>query len=252
VVSVPAPGYFDAASHQQLGPMVRNQVGQEVSAFFGYKVVGLFRSDQEVAEAPAQDGAAPGRFRYQDTNNDDKITAADRTFLGSPNPDFTYGINLSAKYRRIDLSGILYGSQGNQAINAIKVQTNFFGTYVGAKSNLLLNAWSPENPNSDIPKIESQNSFSTAGVFNSYFMEDASFLKLRTLMLGYSLDNTSLLEKIRIKKARLYLQAMNLFTLTKYTGLDPEIEGSSSSFGIDWSNYPNNEPVYLIGVNVSF
>lgn len=252
VVSVPAPGYFDAASHQQLGPVVRNQIGQEVSAFFGYKVTGLFRSDQEVAEAPAQDGAAPGRFRYQDTNNDNRITAEDRTFLGSPNPDFTYGINLSAKYKRFDLSGILYGSQGAQAVNAIKVQTNFFGTYVGAKSNVLRNAWSPENPNSDIPKIESQNSFSTAGVFNSYFVEDASFLKLRTLMLGYSLDNTSLLEKIRIKKARLYLQAMNLFTFTKYTGLDPEIEGSSSSFGIDWSNYPNNEPVYLIGVNVSF
>lgn len=252
VISVPPPGYFDAASHQQLGPIVRNQIGQEVSSFFGYKVLGTFKSEQEVAEAPAQDGAAPGRFRYQDTNGDGSITAADRTFLGSPNPDFTYGINLGAKYRRFDLSAILYGSQGNQAVNAIKVQTHFFGTYVGAKSNVLRDAWSPENPGSDIPRIENQNSFSTAGVFNSYFMEDASFLKLRNLMIGYSLDDSPILEKIRLRKARLYLQAMNLFTLTKYSGLDPEIEGGSSNFGIDWSNYPNNEPVYLLGVNISF
>ncbi|GAA4438206.1 TonB-dependent receptor [Ravibacter arvi] len=252
VVSVPSPGYFAAASHQQLGAIVRNEIGQEVSSFYGYKVLGTFKSDQEVTEAATQDGAAPGRFRYQDVDGDHKITSADRTYLGSPNPDFTYGVNLTGQYRQFDLSAIFYGSQGAQAVNAIKVQTHFFGTYVGAKSNVLRNAWSPENPNSDVPKIENQNSFSTAGVFNSYFVEDASFLKLRSLTLGYTVNNNSLLEKIKMKKARFYLQAMNLFTLTKYSGLDPEIEGSSSSFGIDWANYPNNEPVYLLGVNISF
>lgn len=252
VVRVPNPGYFDAASHQQLGPIVRNQVGQEVSAFYGYKVLGLFQSDADVAASPTQTGAAPGRFRYEDVNGDNQITPADRQFLGSPNPDFTYGINLSLKYKKFDFSAIFFGSQGNQAVNGLRVQTDFFGTYVGAKSNRLLDAWSPENTNTNIPRIEGQNSFSTASVFNSYFMEDASYLKLRTLSLGYNLGNMALLQRAKIRNFRIYAQAMNLFTLTKYTGLDPELDGASSSFGIDWANYPNNEPVYLLGVNLSF
>nr|WP_295923112.1 TonB-dependent receptor [uncultured Dyadobacter sp.] len=252
VVSVPQPGYFDAASHQQLGPIVRNQVGQEVSAFYGYKVTGLFRNEAEVTAAPTQNAAAPGRFRYMDVNGDGKIDPSDRTFLGSPNPDFTYGVNLSMKYKRLDFSAIFFGSQGNQAVNAIRVQTDFFGTYVGAKSNRLLNAWTPENTDTDIPKIEGQNSFSTAGVFNSYFVENASFLKLRTVSAGYNFGNLPLLQWAKFKNLRVYAQAMNLFTITKYTGLDPELDGSSSSFGIDWANYPNNEPVYLLGLNLSF
>ncbi|WP_236974136.1 SusC/RagA family TonB-linked outer membrane protein [Membranihabitans maritimus] len=252
VISVPDPGYFDAASHQQLGNIVRNQVGQEVSSFFGYEVIGLFQSETDVESSPEQSGAAPGRFKYKDVNADGVISEEDRTFLGSPNPDFTFGLNLSASYKNWDLSTNLYSSIGNEAVNAIKVQSNFFGTYTGAISRDLLNAWSPENPNSNIPVIESQNSFSTAGVFNSYFMEDASFLKMRSLILGYTFDNHSLQKIANFSKFKLYVQALNLLTVTNYSGLDPEIEGNTSNFGIDWSNYPNNEPAFLFGVNLSF
>jgi TonB-linked SusC/RagA family outer membrane protein len=251
VVDIPGTGYFDAGSQQQLGNMVRNQVGHPVSSFYGYEVVHLFKDDEEVAKAPTQTGAAPGRFRYRDIKADGKIDADDRTFLGSPNPDFTYGVNLGVNYKGFDLSAIFYGSQGNEVINSLKVNTHFFGTYVGGKSNDLLNAWTPENPNATIPKVESANNFSTSGVLNSFFVEDGSYLRLRSLAIGYTLSPT-LLRKYGISKLRLYCQTTNLFTITKYSGLDPELGGSSSNFGIDYGNYPNNQKTLLFGVNLSF
>ena len=122
-------------------------------------MIGLFKNDAEVTSSPTQTGAAPGRFKYEDVNADGKIDASDRTFLGSPNPDFTYGLNLGVTYRNFDFSTVLYGSQGNEIYNTGRSFTHFFSTYVGAKSNDLLNAWTPENPNSSIPKIESTGSF---------------------------------------------------------------------------------------------
>lgn len=252
VKSVPDPGYFDASSHQQLGVIVRNQEGQEVSSFYGYDVIGLFQDQEEIDQAPTQDGAAPGRFRYRDVNNDGVINADDRTFLGSPNPDFTYGINLALQYKGFDVSTILYGSQGNHAVNTVPVYTHFFGTYVGAKSNALFNAWTPENTNTLVPRIENQNSFSTAAVFNSYFVEDASYLRMRSLILGYTFKPSGIINRLNVQKLRLYLQGANLFTITGYSGPDPELTGSSASFGIDAGTYPNNQRSFLLGLNLTF
>ncbi|CAL1519058.1 TonB-dependent receptor [Chitinophaga sp. MM2321] len=251
VMDIPGTGYFDAGSQQQLGNMVRNQEGHPVSAFYGYEVMHLFRDDDEVNKAPTQTGAAPGRFRYSDVNGDGKIDAADRTFLGNPNPDFTYGVNLGINYKGFDLSAIFYGSQGNEVVNALKVNTHFFGTYVGGKSKDLLDAWTPENTGATIPKVESANNFSTSGVLNSFFVEDGSYLRLRSLSLGYTL-NPAVLQRIRMERLRIYCQATNLFTITKYSGLDPELGGSSASFGIDYGNYPNNQKTVLVGINLSF
>lgn len=251
VMDIPGPGYFDTGSQQQLGNMVRNQEGHAVSSFFGYEVLGLFKNDAEVTESPTQTGAAPGRFKYKDLNGDAKIDANDRTFLGSPNPDFTYGLNLGINYKGFDFSTIFYGTQGNENINAIKVNTHFFGTYTGGKSNDLLNAWTPENTGSKIPKVESANNFSTSRVLNTFFVEDGSYLRLRSLILGYTLK-PALLEKYRINKLRIYCQGTNLFTVTKYSGLDPELGGNSSGFGIDYGNYPNDIKNFLFGINLSF
>ncbi|MEO6000652.1 MAG: TonB-dependent receptor [Chitinophagaceae bacterium] len=251
VVDIPGPGYFDAGSQQQLGNLVRNQETHAVSSFFGYEVLGLFRDDADVSKSPAQTGAAPGRFRYKDINGDNKINADDRTFLGSPNPDFTYGVNLGVNYRNIDFSAILYGSQGNEIVNALKVNTHFFGTYVGGKSNDLLNAWTPQNTETSIPKVESASNFSTSGVLNTFFIEDGSYLRLRSLIVGYTF-NEAMLKKFRMNRLRIYFQAANLFTITKYSGLDPELGGGSSSFGIDYGNYPNNQKNLLVGLNFSF
>jgi TonB-dependent starch-binding outer membrane protein SusC len=257
VVKIPDPGYFDV-SGSRIGNLVRNQVGHPVGSFYGYEVAGLFLDDADVTKSPEQTDAAPGRFKYRDVNEDGEITPEDRTFFGDPNPDFTYGVNLSATYKGFDFATIFYGSQGNDNINFVRYYTDFFGTSEGkGKSNVLKSAWTPQNQGAKTPVAEYVSTFSTNGVFNSYYLENGSFLKLRSLVLGYSL-NSSLLKRYNIKKIRVYVQAANLFTLTKYSGLDPELTGSlggaqaSSAFGVDYGNYPNNQKTFLFGVNVTF
>ena len=258
VIDIPGSGFFDV-SGSRIGNLVRNQEGYPVSSFFGYEVIGLFRDSADIANSSIQNAAAPGRFKYRDINNDKSITPADRTFFGSPNPDFTYGINLRVNYKNFDFSTIFYGSQGNKILNHVRWWTDFFGSFAGAKSNDLLNAWTPTNTNTKTPKVEQSNNFSTSGVANSYYMENGSYLKLRSLIIGYTIK-PSTLRKLRINRFRIYAQAANLFTITKYTGLDPEISASginssnnqSASFGIDYGNYPNNQKNFLLGVNLSF
>jgi TonB-linked SusC/RagA family outer membrane protein len=257
VVRIPDPGYFDCAG-TRMGDMVRNQVGHPVGSFFGYEVIGMFKSDEEVLNSPAQTDAEPGLLKYRDVNGDDEITPEDRTFFGNPNPDFTYGLNLGINYKGFDFSAIFYGSHGNEVMNWVRNYTEFFGSSQGkGKSNKLKDAWTPENPNSTTPKAQINSSFSADGVINSYYLENGSFMKLRSMILGYSIP-TSTLERLKISEFRIYLQASNLFTITKYSGVDPELGGSlegtesSSSFGIDYGNYPGNQPTYLIGVNVKF
>ncbi|MEZ4969701.1 MAG: TonB-dependent receptor [Flavobacteriaceae bacterium] len=251
VKRIPDPGYFDTGFHQQLGNMVRNMEGEAVSSFFGYDVIDLFDSDEDVNSSPTQSGAAPGRFKYRDVNGDNVINIDDRTIIGDPNPDFTYGITFGLNYKGFDFSTMLFGSQGNDAINTVRTYTDFFSTYVGAKGNRLLNAWSPQNMDTNIPRIETANSFSTAGVMNSYFVEDASFLRMRSLILGYSF-NPDIIDQLGLNKFRVYVQGSNLFTITNYSGLNPELTGSSSSFGIDYSTYPTNQPTLALGLNLTF
>lgn len=251
VVDIPDPGYFYSGSGYAIGSIARNEEGHPVSSFYGYKIIGLFGDDAEVASAPTQTGAAPGRFRYQDTDGDGEITAEDRVHLGHPNPDFTYGLTLGLEYKGFDLSGVFYGSQGAELFNAVKAYTHFMQAYKEQKSRDLLNAWTPENKNTNIPKIETISTLSTNGASNSFFVEDGSYFRLRTLMLGYTFD-PSLLDKFGISRLRVYSQASNLFTITKYSGPDPELGGSSSAFGIDHGAYPNNEFSLIFGLNLSF
>lgn len=257
VIRIPDPGYFDTFS-TRTGYVVRNQEGHPVGSFFGYNVIGLFQSDTDVSNSPPQTDAAPGMLKYEDVDGDGTITPSDRTFFGDPNPDFTYGLNFSLAYKGFDFSSILYGSQGNDIMNYVRTYTEFFGSSQGkGRSNALLNAWTPENTNSTIPKAQLNSSFSADGTINSYIMENGSFLKLRSVILGYTIE-PSVIQKYGISKLRIYLQATNLFTLTKYTGLDPELTGSaggnqaSASFGIDRGNYPSNQKNFIIGVNVNF
>ena len=182
---------------------------------------------------------------------DGEITPEDRVFFGSPNPDFTYGLNLGLTYKGFDLGAIFYGSKGNEALNNTRWFTDFFGSFPAQKSKRLLNAWTPDNTGSGIPKIEAAGSFSTNGVPNSYYMEDGSYLRLRSLVLGYTF-NPSSLRKAGMNRLRVYLQAVNLFTITKYSGLDPELTGAAASFGVDFGNFPNSQRNFLVGVNLSF
>ncbi len=246
----------------------RLQPGVPVGSFYGYQVIGLFQSQADIAKSPTQDAAAPGRFKYKDVNNDGKIDANDRTFFGNPNPKFTAGLNISINYKHFDFATFFYASAGNEILNNVRASTDFPQTFGNAMSRRvalqsatlindageLTNILDPTahvaNPNSTIPILERQSNFSNAAVLNSYRLEPGSFLKNKSLTLGYTIPEKNL-QRLHIDRFRLYVQAVNLFTITKYTGLDPEIGGSNTLFGVDGSNYPNNQKVFYVGLNIA-
>ncbi|GGF46369.1 SusC/RagA family TonB-linked outer membrane protein [Echinicola rosea] len=257
--------YFDQEGRRFNGSnIIRNQVGHPVSEFYGYQVIGFWNSEQEISDANAsaaeatgdseaiyQDGIGLGRFKYQDTDGDGIITPDDRTPLGNPNPKFTYGINLGLEYRNWDFSMFLYGVSGNDIWNNVKWWTDFYSSFQGAKSHTALyDSWTPENMNATAPIQETTGSFSTAGVPNSYFVENGSYLRARQTQIGYTFDQ-AFLDRYRIGGLRLYAQAANLFTITNYSGLDPEISGGTTSFGIDEGQYPNQRQ-FIFGLNLTF
>jgi TonB-linked SusC/RagA family outer membrane protein len=242
--------YFDVGFSGRIGGgQVRNAVGQPVSAFYGYKVIGLFNSADEVSKSPLQSGAGPGRFKYADLDGNDTINTLDRAFIGNPNPDFTYGFNARIFYKAFDFEALFYGVQGGQALNFTRWFTDFYPSFAGiGKSARVLNAWTPTNTNTDIPRFENVSNFSTNGQLNSYYVEDASYLRLRTVKLGYTLP-ASLLNRIKVDKLRLFVQGTNLFTITNYTGTDPEVSGVDTNFGIDVGNYPANRQ-FMFGLTL--
>ncbi|MFC3417306.1 SusC/RagA family TonB-linked outer membrane protein [Algoriphagus hitonicola] len=231
---------------------IRNQVGQSLSAFFGYKQIGLFQSAEDVASHADQQGAAPGRLKFEDINGDGVITPDDRTFLGSPVPDFTGGLNFSVGYKGFDVAAYFYTSIGNEVWNQSRWFTDFFQTFEGAAiSERLKNSWTPENPNATVPIVERTTNFSTSEQANSYYIEDGSYLRLQNVTIGYTLPE-ALLDKYNLQRARIFAGANNLFTLTGYSGLDPAVGGSAdTTFGIDIGNYPVTRG-YTFGVNLSF
>ncbi|MCO5936330.1 TonB-dependent receptor [Mucilaginibacter sp. RB4R14] len=254
------------------GSVVYNQVGGSIGQFYGYKVQGYWNTQAEIDALNAkqkpdlfgsvpvyQTDAAPGRFRYDDVNGDGRITDADRTKIGNPTPDFTYGVNLNVAYKGFDLGAILYGSHGGDIYNTVKYWTNFYGSQTGNKSlDLLNNSWDPtktaaQNANAKTPVIEKTTNFSTADAINSYYVESGSFLKLKSVIVGYTFA-PNLLKSVGVDKLRVYVQGTNLFTATKYSGLDPELQAADgrNSQGVDLGNYPNNERRFIFGVNLSF
>ncbi len=271
-----APGvkYFDGPSYGsgRLGNTVtRNQVGHPMSAFFGYKVIGLWQNQSEInaADAEAQKvtgsatatfqsgGEHPGEFRYADVNNDGQITDADRTFIGNPNPSVTYGLNLNVSYRNWDLTAFFYGSAGNDIYNYVRWWLDFYPGFAGAGIGAdVLKSWTPSNTNTNFPIFEDRGTFSTNQVNNSFYIEKGSYLRLKNLELGYTFRKGSL-SKAGIDHLRIYVQGLNLLTITKYDGLDPEISGVSggsvydTNFGVDYGNYPNVKQL-LVGINLGF
>lgn len=261
--------YFD-----DLYGIVRNEVGHPISSFFGYKVIGLFQDEADVTKSPVQLDAAPGRFKYADTNGRDaagKLTGkpdghiddADRIHYGNPHPDFTLGINIGISFKNFDFSTFLYGSFGNDVLNFVRAGNDIksFPDGLGpASKTALYDSWTPERRNAHAPKAEVIANFSNGAYQSiplSYPMEKGSYLRNKSLMLGYTFSRNTL-DKIKVEKLRIYIQAVNLFTLTKYQGLDPELANSGalswqstkSVFGIDQGNYPNNQQQFLFGLTI--
>lgn len=259
VLSLP-PGtqYYsaNATGSSRIGAFTRMQPGQAVGAFFGYKVIGYFKDAADVAASPTQSGAAPGAFKFADINGDKTIDVNDRTYIGNPNPKFTYGFNIGATWKQLDFSAFFYGSYGNDVFNYVKYWIDFPQVFEGAVSkDLITNSWSPTNLNPKYPQITTVSSFSNTTQVNSWYIEDGSYLRLKALNIGYTIA-PAVLHKAGIDRLRIYVSGTNLFTITKYTGLDPELQGSNLSdqtnIGIDFGNYPANQKTYIVGVNLTF
>ncbi len=265
ITKIPSPGYFDFGFSRD-NDIVRNEVGHPIGAFFGYQTDGIYQSDTLAKSGATYAGAKAGSFIYKDVNKDGKIDASDRTWLGNPNPDFTYGINMSAAYKGFDFTLVLYGSQGNKDFNYVKYWTDFYSTFQGGKNLDLYNKaaivvnGTVTNPGATLPAASFSQALGSSTV-SSFYVENGSFLKCRVAQLGYTF-RPQMLQKVGIDKLHLYIQGTNLFTITKYSGLDPEIVPSlnvngsttnqSAAFGIDYGAYPNNQKQYIVGINLTF
>jgi len=242
--------FFDSGG-SRIGSFNRNQVGRSMGEFYGYNVIGLFQNDGEVSGAPAQDGAEAGFFRYEDIDGNNVIDDDDRMFIGNPNPDFTYGLNLAFGWKGFDLTGFFYGSQGNDIFNYNKWWLDFWPSFQGQKStDLLYNSWTPTNTGASTPKASNKSNFSTNAESTSYYVEDGSFLRLKNLQIGYTFPK-SMVGNV-FSNVRIYVQGINLFTVTKYSGLDPELASFNDTFqGVDEGNLPATKQ-FLIGINLGF
>lgn len=219
------------------GAVTRTEVGRAISEYYGRRVTG-FDSN--------------GRFTYQDVDGNGTIDDDDRTYIGSPHPDFTYGLNLNAGYKGFDISAFFSGSQGNDAYNYQKIFTDFPTFFNGNRSTRVLDSWTPSNTNATLPAL-SQSITNAETQPNSYFVEDASFLRLKNLQVGYSFDE-NIIDVLGLDMLRLYVQGTNLFTITDYQGFDPEvISNDNLSLGVDGPNpvFPLAQ-ILTIGINTKF
>jgi TonB-linked SusC/RagA family outer membrane protein len=223
--------------------------GQPVSVFYGWVADGLFRSQAEVDAHATQAGKGLGRIRYQDLNGDGRIDDQDRTYIGSPHPKWQGGVNLSAQYKGFDFSMFTSGTFGNKIYNSIARLTDF--TYFAANfGQNTLNAWTPENPDSNIPALNLNNPNDELRA-SSYFVQSGSYVSIKSLVLGYTLPK-NLLAKLGNTQVRVYVQGQNLFVFTKYPGMDPEIGARGVlDLGIDSQVYPHARGINF-GVNASF
>jgi TonB-linked SusC/RagA family outer membrane protein len=250
-----APFYGNRAFDLQF--MTITKEGEPISSFYGFDIEGIFRDQAEVdafLEGVDQEGARPGTFRYRDVNNDHVINDLDRTIIGSPHPDFTYGFNVNVAYKNFELSLTGTWVQGNEIFNATKFFTDFWN-FNGNRSTRLLRAWTPENPDTDIPQLNS-NTIVRESQESTYYIEDGSFMRIRNIQLSYNLPKKILGNALA--SAKVYVIGQNVFTATKYSGLDPEINlqnftdpKANRGLGVDRGAYPIPRTI-SIGFTASF
>jgi len=211
--------------------------------FYGYKTDGLFQTFDEVAAGPAQSGAQPGDIRFVDMNKDGIINASDQTKIGDPFPDFTMGWNLNMEFKNFDFTAFTYASVGNDVYSAYERNANFSNKYRG-----VLARWTGPGTTNDArnPRYSFTDANSNIRVSDRY-VEDGSFIKLKNIQLGYTFP-ASVTKKI-FSRLRIYAQVKNAFTLTKYTGYDPEISGGILDTGIDRGAYPQAR-TYSFGLDI--
>ena len=225
--------------------------GEPMGVYYGYVCDGIFQTAEEVANHATQTGAAPGRLIYRDLDGNGVINDNDRCIIGDPNPDLSMGLNLSFKYRAFTLDAFFAGDFGFDIQNHMKRQllSMNYGNLATNRGHDILNAWSPTNTGSSIPALSLTDDNNEAR-FSTYYVENGSYMKMKYLKLSYSLPKT-LISKIGATNLDVYGQVENVFTITDYTGLDPEILPGEYGAHIDNGAYPRPR-TFTLGLNLQF
>lgn len=235
--------------------VIKNEDGQLISQFFGYRTNGLFQNWEEVYSHTDQYGnllqpdAQPGDIRYVDMNHDGALTDADKVYIGNPYPDLMLGFNLGLSWKGIDFLANFYGTFGNDVFNQEKKRYSGLSgenVYAGTYEK----AWHGEGTSNDIPRLSASDLNQNYSRVSDFYVEDGSYMRCKLLTLGYTLPASFM----RDYKLRFYVSAQNLFTITKYKGLDPEValaSGSPIDTGRAWAQYPIPK-TFIFGIDLSF
>lgn len=240
-----------AQLYDNSGEFYRAQDGFPIGYFWGLKTAGIFQNEAEVNNYRSPSGkliqptAQPGDAKFVDLNNDGVINDLDRTQIGKPNPDYTFGITLGANYRGFDFSLVASGVTGNDIVQSYRNQASQYGNYTTA----VLDRWHGEGSSNTRPRVTDDNRNYTT--FSDLYLQKGDYLRISNVTVGYDLSR--IVKKGFLKKARLYASALNLYTFTKYDGMDPEIGYGSDTdkfaSGIDVGYYPRPR-TFLLGANI--
>ncbi|HUM46438.1 MAG TPA: SusC/RagA family TonB-linked outer membrane protein, partial [Chitinophagales bacterium] len=235
-------------------------VGQPIGAFYMLEMEGIFQNDADIFGHAYQGSyIRPGDVKFKDQNADGVIDQNDRTFLGSAIPKIIYGVTANLQYGNFDLSVFFQGASGNKLYLQVNQDIEGFYRAFNLTQNVYDNHWTGEGTSDEEPRVSWLGS-SNNKTPSSRFLEDGSYIRLKNLQIGYNVPKKAL-DKIHIKGIRIYVTSENLFTITKYTGLDPEMHtsdnlnnetyGGDVAAGIDWGTYPSARS-YIAGVNINF
>jgi TonB-linked SusC/RagA family outer membrane protein len=221
------------------GTHTKTEVGQPISSYYGYVFEGIYQNAAEITKQlfSNANGAQPGDIRFKDVNGDGQINANDRDFIGNPIPRTTYGIAFSSEYNHFDFSFLVQGVQGVDRYNDLKQILNYDSRPFNSMVSVL-NSWHGEGTSNTTPRVTFNNN--GGGFVSSVFVEDASYLRLKNIEIGYTFNCA----KMSVKDLRVFVAGQNLLTSTKYTGLDPE-----STSLIDKGTYPQSK-AFIVGVKI--
>ena len=249
VTSLGNAEYF-IPTHGYTNPLIV-KVGEPLGSFYGYRFKGIIQSDEDLSSLPSQtiSTVEPGNPKFEDVNGDNVVNEQDRVVLGNIQPKFTYGFNTKVAYKNWDLFVSANGSYGNKLFNELACRLDRGNGYYYNPLAEVANRWTPTNPSNTIQKASNATSIYT----DDRFVENASYLKIRNIQLGYTLPVPQLTKDAKV---RLYVALQNFFTITNYSGYDPEAnrsggdETSALYQGIDNGTYPSSKTV-LVGFNVT-
>ncbi|MGN6532391.1 MAG: SusC/RagA family TonB-linked outer membrane protein, partial [Ginsengibacter sp.] len=241
-----------AAGFQSMGTITRIQVGQPFNTFWGYKILGIFQNEQEILNyknkngTPIQPNARPGDFKWADLNGDGTITDGDldKTFLGTSLPKYTFGFTINLQYKDFDFMAFAQGVAGNKIFQGLRRLDILTSNY----STKALSRWTGEGTSTTFPRLTDADPNGNFSKMSDFYLENGDYLRFKVVQLGYTLPNR-LFRNVGISRLRVYASAENLFTLTKYSGYDPEVGGGV--FGIDKGQYPQAR-TFIGGVQLSF